>query len=367
MGVPVIDSKGDAMPLTRDQFESIYNEEGKAQFFSIEEFAKRIAGDENCCFVCGEKRDIKNFNNEHIISDWILSKFNLHSRRITLPNMTGFSYGSYVIPCCEECNSLMENIFETPISRAFNEGYSGIVNYIQEDNFNSTKIFVWLCLIFTKTHLKDATLILERDRRISDGSPISDIYGMKSLHHVYCLARSFFTNAKFSPPNMGSLICLPAKVSEDFELFDYIDWVDTKTILLRIDDIAIISVLNDCCAVLGKITPILDRIQGALSPVQLREIFAHFSYCSTLLENSPTFRSQVTDSGHVIKANLDEAPIFQDFNNEDYGTYLHSACYDLIKNSPNYNEIEEVVKSGNLSFITDENGSFIEDSIIRGN
>lgn len=351
------------MPIVKDEKGNISNGE-KTLLFSIDEFAKKIAGNPNRCFICGENRNTKDFNDEHILPNWLLKKFKLHSKQITLPNLTGYTYGQYVIPCCKDCNSLMAREFEDPLSEAFEKGHKGIADLINADPFNSHKIFIWLCLIFTKTHLKDATLILERDKRKSNGSLISDIYGMEGLHHIHCLSRTFFTYARWEPPIMGSLIYLPAKTSDKIEQFDYIDWVDTRSVLIRIKDIAIIAVLEDCGAVLGKVTPILDRIKGALSPIQLREVFAHFSYCSSLIKNRPNFKSYATDSEYVIKADLDEQCHYELDTPEGFGYYLHSAIHDILKGAENYDEVEERIKGGNWTCLTDKDGNFIEDSMI---
>src|SRR5437016_14120217 len=101
---------------TREADGSVIDEAtGKIIFFSEERFVQDIClGD--CCFICGAKRASVPFNDEHVLADWILRRYSLHDRSITLPNLTGFRYGGYVIPCCESCNSRMGNVFEKPIS-----------------------------------------------------------------------------------------------------------------------------------------------------------------------------------------------------------------------------------------------------------
>ncbi len=96
---------------------SVLDSSGKVLYFSCERFVRDIA-EGNCCFICGADKATTKFNDEHVIPDWVLKRFRLHSRTITLPNDTEFSYGRYKIPCCERCNSLLGSTFETPIQFA---------------------------------------------------------------------------------------------------------------------------------------------------------------------------------------------------------------------------------------------------------
>lgn len=106
--------------------ETIINSEGKTIFFSYEDFIKKNV-DGNCCFICGAEALSKEFNDEHIIPNLVLTKFALHKKTITLPNGTKFNYGQYKIPCCKECNSELGETFETPVSELLKKklrGYS---------------------------------------------------------------------------------------------------------------------------------------------------------------------------------------------------------------------------------------------------
>jgi hypothetical protein len=74
-------------------------------------------------FSRGAKPGTKEFNNEHVIPEWVLRDRDLHLRTITLPNSAAVMYGRFVVPCCKDCNEKMGVTFETPISAAFAEGY----------------------------------------------------------------------------------------------------------------------------------------------------------------------------------------------------------------------------------------------------
>ncbi len=65
-----------------------------------------------CCFICGAQPGSKVFNDEHVIPEWVLRKFNLFNRTITLPN------GGAVIvhkPICAEKQNLIAMIQERTV------------------------------------------------------------------------------------------------------------------------------------------------------------------------------------------------------------------------------------------------------------
>lgn len=64
---------------------SIESAGGEVLHFSRTRFVEDIVRNGHC-FMCGADPATTAFNGEHVIPDWILREFNLHDRRITLPN-----------------------------------------------------------------------------------------------------------------------------------------------------------------------------------------------------------------------------------------------------------------------------------------
>lgn len=147
---------------------------GKILYFGVPRFIRDI-GEGDCCFVCGASPSSTVFNDEHILPDWILRRYNLHSLRITLPNRQYLTYGGYKIPCCEACNASMSNEFEVPMSVIFAQGYHALVKHIERDG--PLKLFQWLNLIFLKTHLKDKFLRFHLDSRQGQEKIASSTHG----------------------------------------------------------------------------------------------------------------------------------------------------------------------------------------------
>ncbi|MGQ7869801.1 hypothetical protein [Sunxiuqinia sp. sy24] len=200
---------------------TIINDEGKAVFIGLEDFIKDIAKG-SCCFICGAVPETKKFNDEHVIPDWILRKYKLHAKTITLPNNTSFNYGQYKIPCCEECNRELGKTYEVPMSELLTKSYTEIIESIHKKPELFKTLFKWLSLIFLKTHLKDKTLRTDRDLR-KDSGCLADNYFWEDMHHIHCIVRSHYTDAKIDSEVYGTLLIVPSIATLNLDGFDYID------------------------------------------------------------------------------------------------------------------------------------------------
>jgi hypothetical protein len=225
--------------------------------------------------------------------------------QIALSNRAGLTYDRYKVPCCESCNTLMANAFETPISELIADGYEAVADQVKREG--PWLLFKWLSLIFPKTHLKDRNLRFNLDSR--DGrEKIADFYSWDQLHHIHCIARSFYTGAKLDQTVLGSFVIFPAKVGTPFGDFDYRDMYAGRTVLLRLGEIGIVSVLNDSCAAWNLLNGLLQRINGPVSPSQSKELFARMAFVNLHLKERPAPASRFSDDGsnYVILAESPE-------------------------------------------------------------
>jgi hypothetical protein len=265
----------------------VFDPSGKMLYFSVRTFVDEIAqGD--LCFICGVSPVDVPFNNEHVIPDWILSAYELHSRNITLSNQAQQMYGRYTVPCCEQCNLRMAATFEAPISALIKAGYDAVMNYMLKEG--PWLIFQWLTLIFLKAHLKDKQFRLHLDRR-RGGGMISHLYEWRELHHIHCIARAFYTNAVIDNSVIGTLLLWRAENPADQEQFDYGDSYEGRTIMLRLGETVFIAVLNDACAVRVVLGEAFQKMPIPLSLLQLREMMTRMAYTNIRLKDRPKFQS----------------------------------------------------------------------------
>lgn len=344
---------------------SIIDSSGKIVFLSTERFIHDIV-DGNCCFICGAHKTSKDFNEEHIIPQWVLRKFNLHHKLITLPNKIGFKYDRYKIPCCVECNTEMAKVFEIPMSNLFSQPQSGraVSDYLK--NESPWLILGWLTLLFFKVHYKDKSLRYILDRR-QDSPNISDFYDWSTLHHLHCVCRAFHTQCLLEKSIFGTLFVLPALTDDFNQEFDFLALYEPQSILIKLGDIAFIAVLNDSGAAFSSWSHNLSKINGPLSQLQLRETLACVSSINLQLQVRPKFKSNLNlrTGEYSISAEHPEIVEIDESLTNRYGELLYYCCQDhiqLIEEISGKN-IEEDLRNGRWTFLFDQHNNFINHSI----
>jgi hypothetical protein len=343
--------------------ESVLDSSGRIIFFSLPRFISNISeGDD--CFICGAKPNTVPFNNEHVLPDWILRRYQLHDKAIQLSNRTRIPYRELKIPCCEDCNRTMGDKFEKPISEMFAKGPTAISQEFEENG--PWRVFCWMALIFVKTHLKDKYLRLHRDYRKGE-MKIGELHSWEDLHHIHCVARAFHTGARLSLAAIGSMLIVPAKVRSHFESFDYVDLSFAQTMLLRIDETALFAVFDDSQAVLSVFyEDLLHRIQGPVSPLQAREMAARFAAINIHLAERPRFSSSIDllSEEYAILGHRPNEWRIGDWKDETQGLIMHHVCKDTMVgmvDMPDREQLLEKIKTGRYTFLLDGERKFIHD------
>lgn len=338
---------------------TILNSKGEIMFFGLNQFKKDIAkGD--CCFICGVSKNTKSFNDEHVIPNWILKKYGLIVDKITLPNQHKFHYGRYKVPCCNNCNSTLGEIYEKPLSKLFDRPPEEVIDIIIESKELRQKIFIWLNLIFLKTHLKDKELRRNLDNRNDQGF-IADQHYWEDIHHIHCISRVHYSKAIIDPKVFGSIVIFKVENSND-KSYDYIDSSAGKTVMVQLGQICLVAVLNDACACQSIMKDKFDKMYGNLSTFQIKEIVSHFNYLNLNLKTRPVFKSLIEmDLTYRIIA---ETPEVWYLTSNDkriayYGKFLR---YYLENNNEGVEFDEQTLKEvelGNRSFLFDNEWNFL--------
>lgn len=344
---------------------SIINSKGEILFFGLQDFIKNIV-ENKYCFICGANPNFKKFNDEHIIPDWILKKYKLHSQKITLPNGTKINYGRYKVSCCQECNTALGKTYELPISKLLNKSYNEICEELKKNKSLFKLLFKWVALIYLKTHLKDNSFLLERDKSKKSGF-IADNYYWQDMHHIHCIARSHYTKAKIDENVYGTVLILPALKIGNRENFDFVDSETAKSVLLQLNEFSIIVVLNDSCFSYTMFKEFIDKIEGPLSSFQLREILAHLNYININLKERPVYQSNIKSDGNYSITSIipeDICLIEEEKRISSPGEFLKFYVHEMIGNIDNRDIIINKIGDGKLNFLIDKNGQFINHSQI---
>jgi hypothetical protein len=342
--------------LYKPEDNSIISTSGKILHFGADRFITDICQG-NCCFICGANNHSATFNKEHILPKWILKKYNLFEKTINLPSTTKVKYSKYTLPCCGHCNSLMGEKMEQPIRELIEAGFDAVSQYVEEEG--GQLFFIWLALIFIKTHLNDKHL--RRNLKQKDSEMIADAYDWGLLHHIHCIARSFYTGCEIPVEKIGSFVMIDVDTNNQ-ELFDYLALHDFRSILLRLDNICFIVVFDDSCGSLVRCNHVLENISGMTSPIKAREILVHLSYANESIKNRPEFYTMV-DVGleqSVMGVNLPEDLEFNDFERTRFGEILYFCCKDLLS-SDTHPGNHRLLKEGHITFLSGDLGLLSHD------
>ena len=179
---------------------TIIDDDGRILLMSCAQFVTDICRG-SACFVCGAAPSERQFNDEHIIPRWVLRRFELFDKSITLPNGELRRYGGYRVQCCDDCNSLLGRKVETPMSALLSGTFGEVLRLLEEPR-NRELLFFWLTLLFLKLHLKDLAVPVHKDRR-SGSAAIGDWYECETFHHLHAVARSPYTGARLLPEVQG--------------------------------------------------------------------------------------------------------------------------------------------------------------------
>lgn len=350
------------MPWMREADGSVVDHTGKVIFFSADRFINDICLG-HCCFICGARPGSRPFSDEHIFPEWLLRHFNLFDRKITLPNAGTVRYGRYTVPCCAECNELLGETVEQPISEVVKKGRDAIADYLTSGYL--LNMFVWLGLIYLKTHLKDRAHRVNLDRRKGDDM-IADEYDWAHLHHIHSVVRCFYTDCEVQREAIGSCLAVPVNANIPSERFDFADLYLAQTMMLRLDDVGLFAVFNDSGGAMGYFWQVLQKITGPVSELQLREILVELAFLNLHIKERPTFRSELDLKRELsrivaLRPELGLAEL-------DYGLrgqLLHHAVKDAFPHlrfpGRTEDEIQEAMKAGKLTFLFNDQGAFVED------
>ncbi|EJK87282.1 MULTISPECIES: hypothetical protein [Rhizobium] len=334
---------------------SIYDETNKTIFFSFEKFQSEICK-EGHCFVCGAKPD-RAFNDEHVFPNWLQRYCNIQKEGLDLPNGQQATYATYKIACCSGCNSLLGDVYETPISEIIKGGQAAVVDFVQ--NGGMSLFCGWLSLIFLKVHLRDFRNRVSLDLR-APAETIGDSYELHELHHVHAVARAVTAGVEIDPDVLGTLMILD--VGSHAGLFDYCDNLAGRTLLLQVNNMAFVYVIDDCGATSTMLRDQMKVLPHPLNRIQVREVYARHLTANMHIASSPTFGTVISTKTGKPRITVD-LPEFKahDFEPKVFGEMFRGSMGNLAS------EIEvdgkrgeaaiEIIATGRISSLVDDQGN----------
>lgn len=347
--------------VTDEPDTSIVGQDGRILLLSCQRFVDEIVMG-NACFVCGASSQDKPFNDEHIVPRWVLRRFGLFDKEITLPTGERRHYRGYRVPCCVDCNNLLGKRVETPVSELLDGTYADVAERLDEPNLRL--LFIWVSLIFFKIHLKDRFVRVHKDPRLGT-DVVGDAYDWGDLHHLHAVARSPYTGASLLPEAVGSLRVFEIADEATNDGYDYLDFTLDQTVVIRLGTIGIVATLNDSTAAESAWSDRLDLIDGPLSEIQLREIGAMFALANRNLITRPLFATIIYSKTFVMIVGQRPPLRLKEFEPEAFGHALLFAVRNFVyaraitvNGTRDPAKVAAAIVTGNVRFLTSE-GKFI--------
>ena len=178
---------------------------------------------------------------------------------------------------------MMGQLLEQPVSDLLSLDFKKFQTKI----YNSDRIeliYCWLAMILFKNAYKDK--FTYRKVENPGGDRIWEHY-----HHLNSSCRLFYPEISLTPASLGTLYFFNVENSIKGMEFLYKTFPDQHTILIKINNIAIIAAMDDC----GISKNIFDnnyRLKNqdeALNLGELLEIFSHITLINEFLEFRPEF------------------------------------------------------------------------------
>ena len=88
--------------------------------FSLDLVRDICLGD--CCLVCGASPADVPFDDEHVIPNPLLRRYDLFATPDHCAQRSSCPNDRYTMPCCEACNTLMGRVIEEPSGRIIEGG-----------------------------------------------------------------------------------------------------------------------------------------------------------------------------------------------------------------------------------------------------
>jgi hypothetical protein len=162
---------------------------------------------------------------------------------------------------------------------------------------------------------------------------------------------------------------IPVRAEASLDRFDFGDLYVAQTMLLRLDDMAMLTVFNDSGGAMNYFWQKLDKITGPVSDLQLREIMVELAWLNLHLKQRPTFHSEcdlLSEKCRIIGKRPELGLV--DMDRRVRGELLQFAMRHALPHigmpGRTKEEMLEAIEAGNFSFLFGDDGKFIKESYI---
>ena len=274
-----------------------------------------------------------------ILPKWLLEVANFSGEeQIKLLDESIRSYNSLAVPCNQEVLEHFISPLETKIADAFAAGYAGVSQLEEVDLFRWIGKFMY-SLLYVEMHAA-----VKQQQISEDGINMSQGL-MHKFGNLHTMIQGIYTHVEFEDFKPWSIVVIPL---EDKQTpFSFRDEINTLTFSMKLNDFAIIAILQDNGTNKRYHEEILTQIENtALSPQQIEELTARFYYSAYLFNRLPEYAILPVEGSIYIDAmplrgTLNKA-LFDHWQHKTYAQVLQDfwkpwghTLFEIIKDPTN--------------------------------
>jgi len=274
-----------------------------------------------------------------VLPKWLLEVANFSGEeQIKLLDESIRSYNSLAVPCNQEVLEHFITPLETKIADAFAAGYAGVSQLEEVDLFRWIGKFMY-SLLYIEMHAA-----VKQQQISEDGINMSQGL-MHKFGNLHTMIQGIYTHVEFEDFKPWSIVIVP--LEDKHTPFSFRDEINTLTFSMKLNDFAIIAILQDNGTNKRYHEEILTQIENtALSPQQIEELTARFYYSAYLFNRLPEYAILPVEGSIYIDAmplrgTLNKA-LFDHWQHKTYAQVLQDfwkpwghTLFEIIKDPTN--------------------------------
>jgi hypothetical protein len=273
----------------------------------------RFSPDE--CFLTGKKLNPE-IDNIPIFPKWIIERYSLQDKVITMLAENAVKYQDLKIPCDPKIIENVINPLESRIEKAFTAGYEDVVKLPQLD------LFQWISKLVYGMLYNDIVFGIQQNAKKGLPFSLSKLL-TKKITNLQSMLQSLIVDMQFEDKKPWSIEVVSIESTKD--IFNYKDETKNLNFSLAMNDFGIIACLQDNGenSILHK--DLLQKIEGkTLHPIQFEELWSKFLYSNYLLKTSSEYEFIPINNSIQVKAiSLENPmPLFNKWDDKMYAQVL---------------------------------------------
>ena len=280
--------------------------------------------DESSCFLCGDSKSA--VTKEHVFPKWLLKKFNLWDKKLTLLNKTKLPYRLLTVPCCSSCNNGQLSSLENQIKTNIESGYQAAL-LLDTDIW-----FLWLTKLYYGILRKE--LYLKYDRSNPNSPSIIAPSDLQALNSLHLFLQQVLDKHYFVDHRPYSLFLTNLHVEPAHEFF-CLDTFFPSSILLRLGGVGVFCIFEDMGNTQHEYGWYLKKVAGRkLHRIQFHELYAYAVYQSSRLTHTPSYTTlplETENESQVKITTMNYRGHIADWNRDDFLEVFYYSLKSMVK------------------------------------